>query len=372
MIPGEVRYLVGLIGAEISTSLSPQLHEREADELGLKYFYQLIDIEQLGLNAEAAGPLLSEARRMGFRGLNITHPCKQVVVPYLDGLSPAAAALTAVNTVEFADGKMIGHNTDSSGFEAAFTRGLPQVPLRHVAILGAGGAELPLPMPSCGWERSGTIAEGALRPCLRSRRHPAQRVRAGLGTGQLTPAIWPTEMRRSPTGWSTRPPLGWESQTGMPLPEELLRAGDVGCGHRLPAAGDGTAGPCPCPWLPNAAGKRHAGLPGGRGLPPVHRAATRCRADVRPSGVPYRARRPLPWARRRSPTVRSRRGPPCPRAVRRARGAARRRARAHTAVYRDHLAERPAGGEADGGGPGGFRRRRDVRGRPHRLPTLTG
>ena len=72
MIPDGVRYLVGLIGAEISTSLSPQLHEREADELGLKYFYQLIDIGQLGLDAEAAGPLLSEAGRMGFRGVNIT------------------------------------------------------------------------------------------------------------------------------------------------------------------------------------------------------------------------------------------------------------------------------------------------------------
>ena len=77
---------------------------------------------------------------MGFRGLNITHPCKQIVVPHLDALSPSAAALGAVNTVEFTDGKMIGHNTDSSGFETAFTRGLPGVPLRHVVILGAGGA----------------------------------------------------------------------------------------------------------------------------------------------------------------------------------------------------------------------------------------
>jgi shikimate dehydrogenase len=91
VIPDEARYLVGLIGAEIGTSLSPQLHEREADELGLRYFYQLIDIDRLGLAAEEAGPLLSEARRMGFRGLNITHPCKQIVVPHLDALSPAAA-----------------------------------------------------------------------------------------------------------------------------------------------------------------------------------------------------------------------------------------------------------------------------------------
>jgi hypothetical protein len=79
--------------AEIGTSLSPQLHEREADELGLRYLYQLIAIDELGVRAAEAGSLLAEARRMGFRGLNITHPCKQVVVRHLDELSPAAADL---------------------------------------------------------------------------------------------------------------------------------------------------------------------------------------------------------------------------------------------------------------------------------------
>jgi quinate/shikimate dehydrogenase (NAD+) len=222
VIPDGVRYLVGLIGAEISTSLSPQLHEREADELGLKYFYQLIDIEQLGLDAEAAGPLLSEARRMGFRGLNITHPCKQVVVPHLDGLSPAAAALTAVNTVEFADGKMIGHNTDSSGFEAAFTRGLPQVPLRHVAILGAGGAGAAVAhaLLRLGVQRL-TIVEldsaraHKLTAALRTQFAPDW-VRS-VDPGDLATAMGDAD------GLVNATPVGMEPQTGMPLPEELLR-----------------------------------------------------------------------------------------------------------------------------------------------------
>jgi hypothetical protein len=71
VIPGAARFLVGLIGAEIGTSLSPQLHEREADELGLRYFYQLIDIDELGLRAEDVGSLIAEARQLGFRGLNM-------------------------------------------------------------------------------------------------------------------------------------------------------------------------------------------------------------------------------------------------------------------------------------------------------------
>src|SRR6185369_9926058 len=46
------RYLVGLIGASVATSLSPPLHEREADELGLRYVYQVLDLDVLGLDAD--------------------------------------------------------------------------------------------------------------------------------------------------------------------------------------------------------------------------------------------------------------------------------------------------------------------------------
>lgn len=63
-------YVVGLIGAEIGPSLSPALHEREADELGLRYVYRRIDIGELGVH--------------------VTHPCKQLVVEHLDELSPDA------------------------------------------------------------------------------------------------------------------------------------------------------------------------------------------------------------------------------------------------------------------------------------------
>ena len=224
MNPDGARYLVGLIGAEISTSLSPQLHERAADELGMKYFYQLIDIERLGLAADEAGPLLTEARRLGFRGLNITHPCKQVVVRYLDDLSPAAAALAAVNTVEFADGKTIGHNTDSSGFEAAFTRGLPGVPMRHVVILGAGGAGAAVAhaLLRLGAQRL-TIAE-----VVSARAH---RLTAALREQFAPEWVRPADpgdlamATRDADGLVNATPVGMEPQAGMPVPEELLRPG---------------------------------------------------------------------------------------------------------------------------------------------------
>ncbi|MEU6161209.1 shikimate dehydrogenase [Streptomyces sp. NPDC047130] len=136
----EDSYLVGLIGSGIGPSLSPALHEREADRQGLRCLYRLIDIDVLGVAPEEVGRLVRAARELGFDGLNITHPCKQLVVEHLDALSPQAEALGAVNTVVFRDGRATGHNTDVTGFAASFARGLPDAPLDHVVQLGAGGA----------------------------------------------------------------------------------------------------------------------------------------------------------------------------------------------------------------------------------------
>ncbi|MFI5569346.1 shikimate dehydrogenase [Streptomyces sp. NPDC051740] len=133
-------YLVGLIGSGIGPSLSPALHEREADRQGLRYLYRLLDLDTTGVPPEAVGELLRAARLLGFDGLNITHPCKRLVVEHLDALDPRAEALGAVNTVVFEGGRAVGHNTDVTGFAAAFARGLPDVPLERVVQLGAGGA----------------------------------------------------------------------------------------------------------------------------------------------------------------------------------------------------------------------------------------
>ncbi len=133
--------LIGLIGAGIQASRSPALHEVEGRAQGLSYQYRLIDLETLGLTAAALPELLIAARRFGCAGCNITHPCKQAVIPLLDDLSPDARAIGAVNTVVFGpDGRMTGHNTDWSGFYESFGRELSDAPRARVAQLGAGGA----------------------------------------------------------------------------------------------------------------------------------------------------------------------------------------------------------------------------------------
>ena len=133
-------FLVGLVGDGVTPSLTPHMHEREGDVQGLRYLYRPIDLLELGLPGASVGDLLQSAHRLGFNGLNITHPCKQLVLEHLDEISPDARRLGAVNTVTIRDGRFIGHNTDFSGFAAALASGLPDAKLDRVVQLGAGGA----------------------------------------------------------------------------------------------------------------------------------------------------------------------------------------------------------------------------------------
>jgi shikimate dehydrogenase len=134
------KLLLGLIGSGIQASRTPAMHECEAAEHGVTCIYQLIDLDVLGLGIGELPELLTAAERMGFAGLNITHPCKQAILPLLTGLSGDAHSLGAVNTVVLHDGERIGHNTDWVGFSASFLRGLPDVPIDRIVQLGAGGA----------------------------------------------------------------------------------------------------------------------------------------------------------------------------------------------------------------------------------------
>ena len=116
------------------------MHEREAVHHGLRYVYRLIDLDRLGLSASALDELVLAAERLGFAGLNITHPCKQAATRLVDFLSPDADAIGAINTIVFEDGHRIGHNTDCSGFAESFRRELPELARQRVVLLGAGGA----------------------------------------------------------------------------------------------------------------------------------------------------------------------------------------------------------------------------------------
>src|SRR4051812_21028397 len=132
------RLLCGLIGSGIQRSLSPALQEEEARQHGLSLHYQLIDIA--GAAPEVLPTLIAAARVMKFAGLNITYPCKQQVIPLLDELSEEARVIGAVNTVVRSGDRLVGHNTDGSGWGWGFRQALPNAKLDRVVLLGAGGA----------------------------------------------------------------------------------------------------------------------------------------------------------------------------------------------------------------------------------------
>lgn len=134
------KLLVGLIGAGIQRSLSPALQAEEARHHGVRLHYQLIDLDEARVGVEALPELIRAARIMRFSGLNITFPCKQAVIPLLDSLSEEAKAIGAVNTVVREGDRLVGHNTDGSGWSWGFTRALPKADLTRVVLMGAGGA----------------------------------------------------------------------------------------------------------------------------------------------------------------------------------------------------------------------------------------
>jgi shikimate dehydrogenase len=214
--------LVGLIGAGIQRSLTPAMHEEEARHQGLRLHYQLIDLDMSGATLHDLPGLIHAVRCIGFSGLNITYPCKQAVIPLLDDLSEEARAMGAVNTVVCRDGKLVGHNTDGSGWSAAFRRALPQADLTRVLLLGAGGA-------------GAAIAHAALRLgvkylVINDREGEraaalAQSLNALYGAGRVSASEDVAAALRGASGLIHATPTGMDKLPGLPLPAELLHPG---------------------------------------------------------------------------------------------------------------------------------------------------
>src|SRR5437868_5200569 len=116
------------------------MHETEAKALGLRLQYRLFDLKALGLGLDALPELLRQVEAEGYAGVNVTHPCKQAVIPLLDEVSEDAAMIGAVNTVVFRNGRRHGYNTDEWGFRESFRRQMAGASLERVVQVGAGGA----------------------------------------------------------------------------------------------------------------------------------------------------------------------------------------------------------------------------------------
>ena len=216
---GERTVLVGLVGRGIAASRSPRMHETEGRAHGLEVTYELFDFDVMGLrNTDLQGFLKSACAR-GFAGVNVTHPFKMDVVPWLDELSAEAQTLRAVNTVVFTNRGMIGYNTDLSGFLSGFRAGLRDADLSSVLVLGAGGAGSAVAqgLAQLGahrlllYDRAGSSAD-ALQGRL-NQRFPELSVRVLRNVDQLPAGC---------TGIVNATPVGMCEYPGTPVDPRLL------------------------------------------------------------------------------------------------------------------------------------------------------
>lgn len=216
-----MKLLVGLIGAGIQRSLAPALHEEEARHHGLRLHYQLIDLDAAGAGVEALAGLLDAARIMGFAGLNITYPCKQAVMPLLDGLSEEARTIGAVNTVVREASRLVGHNTDGPGWSWGFRRALPDADLSRVVLLGAGGAGSACAdaVLRLGAEQVLVVDQDSARAAAL-----AERLIAHFGNGRARAVGSAKAAMEGASGLIHATPVGMAKHPGLPLPETLLRS----------------------------------------------------------------------------------------------------------------------------------------------------
>ena len=116
----------GLIGARLGHSFSREIHKKIAD-----YDYELCELD--------GGGVAELMRRRDFSAVNVTIPYKETVIPMLDGMSPEARRIGAVNTVVNRGGRLYGYNTDYSGAAGLIRHAGVVLKGKMVMILGTGG-----------------------------------------------------------------------------------------------------------------------------------------------------------------------------------------------------------------------------------------
>jgi quinate/shikimate dehydrogenase len=127
--------LLGLIGSPVGHSGSPAMYNYCFEKLGLDYAYLAFDIK-----VEEVEKAIDAIKTFRMRGCNVTMPCKNEAVKYMDELSPAARIIGAVNTIVNEDGRLTGHITDGQGFVDNLRDHGVEIAGKKIIVCGGGGA----------------------------------------------------------------------------------------------------------------------------------------------------------------------------------------------------------------------------------------
>lgn len=127
--------LYGITGYPLNATASPALHNKGYREHGMNSVY-------IPIKSQSIEEALEFSEQLGIKGLSVTVPHKENVVPFLATCSEAVKEIGASNTIVRRGAEWIGYNTDAEGFQRSLQEFLGKKDLHHckVAIIGAGGA----------------------------------------------------------------------------------------------------------------------------------------------------------------------------------------------------------------------------------------
>lgn len=130
-----MKSLYAVIGKPIAHSMSPVMHNDLFQHYELDAHYHAFAIEP-----DELADAIKGFKAIGVSGFNVTVPHKVAIMPLLDEIDPLAHSIGAVNTVVNENGRLIGYNTDGSGFVLGLQNKFDTIESKKVLIIGAGGA----------------------------------------------------------------------------------------------------------------------------------------------------------------------------------------------------------------------------------------
>jgi len=127
--------VTGLFGYPVDHSLSPAMHNAAFKHMGLDYCYVTFSVRP-----DMLKDAVQAIRALNLKGVNVTVPHKENVMPFLDEISEEASFIGAVNTIRNDNGRLTGYNTDGRGFMQSLTNAGIDVTGKTIYIAGSGGA----------------------------------------------------------------------------------------------------------------------------------------------------------------------------------------------------------------------------------------
>lgn len=215
-------FVVGLLGDGIGGSLAKPLQEGEGEAQGFSLAYRLIDAATTGLREADTPDVLQWAVRLGFDGLAVTHPFKNLVMDCVDQTQPDARDLGASNLVVIRGGRTIAYNTDWIGFAGGLRATLPEATGDRMVLLGAGGAGVAV---GYGALRSGAAHLDVVDRDPERARMVAERLASLVGRDRVRATEDLEGALAQAGGLIQATPVGMDGHPGMPVAAELLRPG---------------------------------------------------------------------------------------------------------------------------------------------------